>query len=451
MNEIKINVTDKRAQVMGAPVIVCGNVGYTVNFTFDDEWSAHDTKTARFSYRKNGAEQYQDVVFTGSLVDVPVLSDVHEVRIGVFAGNLYTSTPARVPCELSIRCGTGAPEDPAPDVYDQVMQEFNRMAPRIGENGNWYKGNMDTGVKAQGEPGPQGDPGPKGDPGDTYKLTSDDKWDIAAILKTYGVRSAQPDWNQNDPEADDYVKNRPCYKIPTYLLEETELEFSDMGGLFANVMEMSIPSETETIVVNFDGTDYKVYLAWNNDRTEASCGNAGLIGGIDSGEPFAAMLEGSMFALIVLPGTTSARVSIRTEIIKTLDTDFVPPESTVQTFDLTGIGTIQHGEFTRNNDLTEPLFESIIKAIRVKGSVQFKVKITAKLYCQVESDGTGAKAYQDEEITVFMTPARISEDENGNRSCRLYSYLNGYVLEMFLAPYLVCAGLLKFTDMKYYS
>ena len=45
--------------------------------------------------------------------------------------------------------------------------------PYIGDNGNWWIGNTDTGVKAQGEPGE------KGDPGDDYILTETDKAEIA--------------------------------------------------------------------------------------------------------------------------------------------------------------------------------------------------------------------------------------------------------------------------------
>lgn len=37
--------------------------------------------------------------------------------------------------------------------------------PVIGENGNWWIGNEDTGIKAQGEPGPQGEKGEAGSPG----------------------------------------------------------------------------------------------------------------------------------------------------------------------------------------------------------------------------------------------------------------------------------------------
>lgn len=44
------------------------------------------------------------------------------------------------------------------------------VIPHIGENGNWFVGDTDTGVKAQGE---------KGEPGDDYVLTGEDKAEIA--------------------------------------------------------------------------------------------------------------------------------------------------------------------------------------------------------------------------------------------------------------------------------
>lgn len=123
--ELQINIDNKYATAVGAPIIVCGNSDYTVKFTFDAEWETLNAKTARFVYVQNGAVQYQDVVFTGDTVSVPVMSNTKEVLIGVYAGNLCTSSPARVPCEPSIRCGTGAPADPTPSQYDQIMELLN--------------------------------------------------------------------------------------------------------------------------------------------------------------------------------------------------------------------------------------------------------------------------------------------------------------------------------------
>lgn len=41
------------------------------------------------------------------------------------------------------------------------------VSPYIGENGNWFVGELDTGVQAQGAQGPKGEQGPKGDTGAT--------------------------------------------------------------------------------------------------------------------------------------------------------------------------------------------------------------------------------------------------------------------------------------------
>ena len=125
MADIQISITDKRPQIIGAPVIVCGNSDYTITFSFDAEWGA-GTKTARFVYIRDGAVMYEDVVFTGSTVAVPILINIREVRVGVYAGNLQTSTPVVIPCECSIRCGTSAPADPTPSQYDQIIQLLQR-------------------------------------------------------------------------------------------------------------------------------------------------------------------------------------------------------------------------------------------------------------------------------------------------------------------------------------
>jgi hypothetical protein len=126
---IKISIINKYAAAEGAPVIVCGNDDYTAQFFFDAEWDAYDIKTARFVYVQNGAIKYTDVVLTGDTAPVPVMADTKEVMVGVFAGDIRTSTPAHIHCEPSIRCGTGAPADPTPDVYDQIMELLRTSGP----------------------------------------------------------------------------------------------------------------------------------------------------------------------------------------------------------------------------------------------------------------------------------------------------------------------------------
>lgn len=107
MENIKISVTKKIPTVEGTPCIVCGNSDYTITFAFDEEWAELPVKTARFVYSSGGAMQHQDKSFEGDTVAVPVLSNIREVFVGVFAGDLSTTTRARIPCKLSILCGSG--------------------------------------------------------------------------------------------------------------------------------------------------------------------------------------------------------------------------------------------------------------------------------------------------------------------------------------------------------
>lgn len=118
---IKISIAGKRPTVEGAPVIVCGNSTYTIKFTFDAEWSELNEKVARFVYVKNGTVLYQDVTFTGDTVKVPILTNITEVRVGVYAGELQTTAPAKIPCKRSILCGTTEQAPLTPSQYDEIM------------------------------------------------------------------------------------------------------------------------------------------------------------------------------------------------------------------------------------------------------------------------------------------------------------------------------------------
>lgn len=124
---ISINVKNKIATVVGSPVIVCGNSDYRLALTFDAEWADQPVKTARFIYVKDGEVKSADVVFNGNEATVPVLTGTREVFVGIYAGNLRTTTPARIPCQQSIRCMDGAPEDPTPSQYDQIIALLNNV------------------------------------------------------------------------------------------------------------------------------------------------------------------------------------------------------------------------------------------------------------------------------------------------------------------------------------
>lgn len=126
--DIKVVVKDKVATAPTDAVIVCGNSDYTIIFQFDDEWDGLEAKTARFKYSAYaGPKQHIDVPFTGNVVEVPILTDVHKVEVGVYAGNLTTTTGAPIRCLPCIRCGAGEKVEPNPDKYDELMELLTKI------------------------------------------------------------------------------------------------------------------------------------------------------------------------------------------------------------------------------------------------------------------------------------------------------------------------------------
>lgn len=125
MPTIDIRIKDNIAmQTGGQAFIVRDNSNYVINFTFDVEWAEETAKTARFALQGGG---YMDVPFTGSSVAVPVISTGRRVDVGVFAGNLRTTTSATLPLVPSIRSKGGAPVPPEDAVYDKLIALINSM------------------------------------------------------------------------------------------------------------------------------------------------------------------------------------------------------------------------------------------------------------------------------------------------------------------------------------
>lgn len=83
--------------------IVCGNSDYSIQFTFDEEWEAYKIKTARFIW--NG--HYKDIEFKGDTCAVPIISNTDSLLVGVYAGDLRTTTSAVIDCKKSILCEGG--------------------------------------------------------------------------------------------------------------------------------------------------------------------------------------------------------------------------------------------------------------------------------------------------------------------------------------------------------
>lgn len=127
--EISITIRDKIAKnsAQNETEYICNNSDFVVIFDFDEEWSKYETKTARFRWEGS----YADVVFTGNRCNIPVIQDTYHIYVGVFAGDLWTTTPAHISAKKSILCGIGSPTPPDNDVYAQIIEALDVVKQEI--------------------------------------------------------------------------------------------------------------------------------------------------------------------------------------------------------------------------------------------------------------------------------------------------------------------------------
>lgn len=150
MPTIDIIIRNKTASAVNPPCIVCGNSDYNVKFDFDEEWQAHNNKIGVFAYNRFGEWQSEKVLFEGDTCPVPALHGVRSVWIGVTAGDVRTSTPADVPCRMGATDFSDTTEKPSEDIWTQILDK----------------------------------------------------------LDSIGAGISTPDWAQNDPDGEGYIKNR---------------------------------------------------------------------------------------------------------------------------------------------------------------------------------------------------------------------------------------------------
>lgn len=119
MPNINITVREKIAHTISDTCIVCGNSDYVAIFDFDAEWDAYATKTARFIW----GGTFTDVPFTGNECPVPVIPDAVSVLVGVYAGDLHTTTAAAVEVRRSILGGS----ETEAEVSHEIKDAFGKM------------------------------------------------------------------------------------------------------------------------------------------------------------------------------------------------------------------------------------------------------------------------------------------------------------------------------------
>jgi hypothetical protein len=130
MPELAITVRGRIAQAVGKLEIIGGNSDYAVTFDFDDEWLAYPAKTARFVWLDATTQKtlYSDVLFEGDTVLMPPIGNTNLVGIGIYAGDIITTTPAYIPCYGCISDGAPPHEQPPEDIYLQLINYMDEIA-----------------------------------------------------------------------------------------------------------------------------------------------------------------------------------------------------------------------------------------------------------------------------------------------------------------------------------
>lgn len=129
--QIKIEVRGKIATLTDINFqMVGGNSDYKVVFDFDEDWDRHNTKTALFVFGNN---KPVPKVFEGNICKGVAITNATSCYIGVFSGDIITSTPARIDCVFqSITDIGGTPEEPTPSVYNQIIELINKYISQGG-------------------------------------------------------------------------------------------------------------------------------------------------------------------------------------------------------------------------------------------------------------------------------------------------------------------------------
>lgn len=135
MPTIHINVKNRVATANGDSRIINGNSDYNIEFDFDSEWADLNNKVGIFAYNDATAHKwaYQTVLFSGNTCTVPILRDIHCVYVGVTAGNVRVTTPAKVQCRLSISGYADTEEPPSADVWGQILAKLDELQTEIDE------------------------------------------------------------------------------------------------------------------------------------------------------------------------------------------------------------------------------------------------------------------------------------------------------------------------------
>lgn len=149
---IVIKVVDKVPIVVSGPqYVVCDNSDYTVVWQLDEEWTQFEHRTMQVNY-KDGT--YERVLFTGDSCTLPAIPVSGPVHVGLFAGDIHTTRPARLLAVRSATTDSGEERDPMPNGYAQAIEALDAKLDKnqgadnagkvlvVGDDGNVVPGEV---------------------------------------------------------------------------------------------------------------------------------------------------------------------------------------------------------------------------------------------------------------------------------------------------------------------
>lgn len=131
MPTINVTVRNKIAKSQPPAFIVCGNSDYTAVFDLDDEWAEFPNRVAVFVYYAGRERRNERVIFDGDECPIPTLRGVRAVEVGLEAGNIRTTTPARIRCFGCITDAAGLPQEPENNIYGQILAMTTDIAQAV--------------------------------------------------------------------------------------------------------------------------------------------------------------------------------------------------------------------------------------------------------------------------------------------------------------------------------
>ena len=190
--DIKATVKHQFLQISPCVMLAEDSRNY-MRMVFDfqtDDWDGTE-KTAKFRNPKT-EEVYESILDSTGACEIrwEATSDSGIMAVSVFGvnGDYRITTGIASVYLMSTLSGGESDTPPSPDVYQQLLTMLGQKADNMTYSDN------------------------------VLRLLSGSK-ELARVIIAGGGSSVQPDWDQNDSGAADYIKNRPFYDDTNVLVE----------------------------------------------------------------------------------------------------------------------------------------------------------------------------------------------------------------------------------------